>query len=353
VADKITNFEDYIKRSDSVNTEKEPRDSAGAPAGTGTVKNGDTGFIESIEIVDPYNFFTEEEREEYFRERQKAEQQAEQEVSIPEAEEAKAPGSGKTAADKPVDMPRDKGTIAEREPEDENTGLIRKHHIPREQRGWDARDDYEPAPRKEEAVSDKAAGRDAHSDKAAGAAPVQEQPQKPYKGDYNEEYDEPYDEESDEEYDEEYDDVDEDYDEDGEPYEEEDEESEGKDLMLVVVRFASILTGIVILAAIAFGAYKFLAPKFRPDPDEEPAEEVQVALPEGYEETGDMVTVTAASLNLRTVPSSDSDSTIVTSVTKGTTIKRIAQSSETTWAIVEYEGQQLYASSKYLEAVSQ
>ncbi len=123
--------------------------------------------------------------------------------------------------------------------------------------------------------------------------------------------------------------------------------------MLVVVRFASILTGIVILAAIAFGAYKFLAPKFRPDPDEEPAEEVQVALPEGYEETGDMVTVTAASLNLRTVPSSDSDSTIVTSVTKGTTIKRIAQSSETTWAIVEYEGQQLYASSKYLEAVSQ
>ena len=89
MADKITNFEDYIKRSDSVNTEKEPRDSAGTPAGTGTVKNGDTGFIESIEIVDPYNFFTEEEREEYFRERQKAEQtSSDAPIVVEQSEEA-------------------------------------------------------------------------------------------------------------------------------------------------------------------------------------------------------------------------------------------------------------------------
>lgn len=282
VADKITNFEDYIKRSDSVNTDKKTdietvKETDKEAAGT-TVKNGDTGLIESIEIVDPYNFFTEEEREEYFRERQKAEQQEPEGNAVQEPDEI---------------------------------------------------------PVKEEKATDKSAGREANSD--IGEVFVE---------DNDEEYDEEYD-------DDDYDDAEEDYDEDGEPYDEEDEESEGKDLMLVVVRFASILTGIVILAAIVFGAYRFLAPRFRQDPDEEPIQEVQVALPEGFEETGDMVTVTAVSLNLRTVPNSESDATIVTSVARGTTLKRIAQSSETTWAIVEYEGQQLYASSKYLEAVSQ
>lgn len=224
MADKITNFEDYKKRGNSDDID--------------------------IEIVDPYNFFTEEEREEYFRERQKQEQ-LQQEKEKEEHED--------------------------------------------------------PLP-----------------------------PQKHQQEDYPR--------------DEDYDDGDEDYEEDDEDYDEEDEEGEGKDLMLIVVRFASILTGIVILAALAFGAYKFIGPKLRPDPDEEPAEEVVVALPEGYQETNDMVTVTAVSLNLRTVPSSESDATIVTAVPKGTSLKRIAQSSVDTWAIVEYEGQQLYASSKYLAA---
>jgi uncharacterized protein YgiM (DUF1202 family) len=234
VADKITNFEDYKKRGNSDDID--------------------------IEIVDPYNFFTEEEREEYFRERQKQEQ-------------------------------------LQQEKEKEESRPAKEEH-------------EEPLP-----------------------------PQKHQQEDYPR--------------DEDYDDGDEDYEEDDEDYDEEDEEGEegeGKDLMLIVVRFASILTGIVILAALAFGAYKFIGPKLRPDPDEEPAEEVVVALPEGYQETNDMVTVTAVSLNLRTVPSSESDATIVTAVPKGTSLKRIAQSSTDTWAIVEYEGQQLYASSKYLAA---
>lgn len=234
MADKITNFEDYKKRGNSDDID--------------------------IEIVDPYNFFTEEEREEYFRERQKQEQ-------------------------------------LQQEKEKEESRPAKEEH-------------EEPLP-----------------------------PQKHQQEDYPR--------------DEDYDDGDEDYEEDDEDYDEEDEEGEegeGKDLMLIVVRFASILTGIVILAALAFGAYKFIGPKLRPDPDEEPAEEVVVALPEGYQETNDMVTVTAVSLNLRTVPSSESDATIVTAVPKGTSLKRIAQSSVDTWAIVEYEGQQLYASSKYLAA---
>lgn len=231
MADKITNFEDYKKRGNSDDID--------------------------IEIVDPYNFFTEEEREEYFRERQKQEQLQQEKVK-------------------------------------EESQPVKEEH-------------EEPLP-----------------------------PQKHQQEDYPR--------------DEDYDDGDEDYEEDDEDYDEEDEEGEGKDLMLIVVRFASILTGIVILAALAFGAYKFIGPKLRPDPDEEPAEEVVVALPEGYQETNDMVTVTAVSLNLRTVPSSESAATIVTAVPKGTSLKRIAQSSTDTWAIVEYEGQQLYASSKYLAA---
>ncbi len=231
MADKITNFEDYKKRGNSDDID--------------------------IEIVDPYNFFTEEEREEYFRERQKQEQ-------------------------------------LQQEKEKEESQPVKEEY-------------EEPLP-----------------------------PQKHQQEDYP--------------LDEDYDDGDEDYEEDDEDYDEEDEEGEGKDLMLIVVRFASILTGIVILAALAFGAYKFIGPKLRPDPDEEPAEEVVVALPEVYQETNDMVTVTAVSLNLRTVPSSESDATIVTAVPKGTSLKRIAQSSVDTWAIVEYEGQQLYASSKYLAA---
>ena len=147
MADKITNFEDYKKRGNSDDID--------------------------IEIVDPYNFFTEEEREEYFRERQKQEQ-------------------------------------LQQENEKE-----------------------EPRPAKEE-----------HEEPLP--------PQKHQQEDYPR--------------DEDYDDGDEDYEEDDEDYDEEDEEDEegeGKDLMLIVVRFASILTGIVILAALAFGAYKFNRPKLR------------------------------------------------------------------------------------------
>lgn len=334
MADKITNFEDYKKRG-VVNENPEPVRpgvKAGNTGVTGTsagsaVDGGDTAVIESIEIVDPYNFFTEEEREAYFRERQKAEQK--ETAPVPEKKPDAEPGK---PADKPAEEPakepvkkpvkeaaKESVTAPEKEPVREETGPIRKHHIPRHPVQETEEEDIEEV-MPEDAGDDAGYDNEVYEDR-----------------EYEEEYEEDYDEE----------DYDEDYDEDEES--EEDEASDGPDLMLVVVRFASILTGIVIIAAIAFGAYKYIAPKFRPDPDEEPAAEVQVALPDGYEEKNDMVTVTALSLNLRTVPSSESDSTIVTSVSKGTTLKRIAQSRETTWAIVEYEGQQLYASSKYLE----
>ncbi len=190
----------------------------------------------------------------------------------------------------------------------------------------------------DEYLSDSAEEKDAPKNKR----------EKSRKDDYNEknEREEEYD--SDEEYDEEdY----EDYVEEQEDYEEdyEDEEPEEKYLMLVVVRIASIITGIIILFFVGVILKDKVFDKLlRPDPDEAPAQEVELALPEGYTPMGDTVVVTADSLNLRTVPSAESKSTVVASVTKGTQLKRIAQDTNGSWAIVELDGQQYYASSKYL-----
>ena len=82
------------------------------------------------------------------------------------------------------------------------------------------------------------------------------------------------------------------------------------------------------------------------DPDEETV--VVSAIPAGFTEKNDTVTVTAENLNLRSSPSSESKDTIVTAVSKGTQLKRVAVSSDGSWALVEYEGNQLYASMKYL-----
>ncbi|WP_029231352.1 SH3 domain-containing protein [Butyrivibrio sp. VCB2006] len=79
MADKITNFEDYKKK--------------------GNVE--DTTDID-IQIVDPYNFFNEEEREEYFQERQKEiareNEAAKQSESKPELEQRPEP-------ERPMDEP--------------------------------------------------------------------------------------------------------------------------------------------------------------------------------------------------------------------------------------------------------
>ena len=142
--------------------------------------------------------------------------------------------------------------------------------------------------------------------------------------------------------------ADEDY-EDEDAYDEADDEpEEGSSFPIeLFIRISSIITGIVILAFLAIvGKVKIYDRYFAKDPDE-----IQVeapALPAGYTEKNDTVKVTAKSLNLRTVASSESDSTIVTAVPEGTELKRIAVSEDDKWALVEYNGTWVYASMKYL-----
>lgn len=215
MADKITNFEDYKKK--------------------GNVE--DTTDID-IQIEDPYNFFNEQEREEYFQERQK-----------------------------------------ELSKEKENTAPEHK-------------------------------------------------PVRPVDEDYDEEPDDEYDEDDNEDS-------------------EDDAEDEGGFPIELLIRISSIITGILILAFLAIVAkVKIYDKYFAPDPDE--VQTVQVALPAGYTDKNDTVVVTAEKLNLRTVDNSQSDSTIVTSVPKGTELNRVAVNSDGTWALVDYNGQRVYASMKYL-----
>ena len=214
MADKITNFSDYKKREPEKKEE---------------VKKdlSETTEINNIEIVDPYNFFNAEEREEYFKERQK------ESLEDPE-------------------------------------------------------DDY-----------------------------VEE--------DYEDEYDE-----------EDYEDAEED---------EEDEERGGITPELLV-RIASIITGVFILVMIAFAVKVKVFDKYLNDPDEQQTE--VTALPTGFVDKNDTVTVSgASSLNLRSGPSTDSAK--IGTVDEGTQLKRIAVAEDGSWALVEYEGQQVYASMKYLK----
>ena len=202
MADKITNFEDYKKKGNEEDID--------------------------IQIEDPYNFFNEQEREEYFRERQKE---------------------------------------IQHNPSDDE-------------------------PREDEPVTDEDA-----------------------------------------------------YDED-EEYEEEDTADNSFPIEFFI-RISSIITGIVILAFLAIVVkVKVFDRYFAKDPDEIQTE--APALPAGYTEKNDTVKVTAKSLNLRTVASSESDATIVTAVPEGTELKRIAVSEDGKWALVEYNGTWVYASMKYL-----
>ncbi len=147
-------------------------------------------------------------------------------------------------------------------------------------------------------------------------------------------------------YDKEYED--ENYDEEDEDYDEEEPEEEKSGFPIeFFIRVSSIITGIIILVFLAIVAkVKLYDRYFAKDPDE--MQTVVAALPAGFVEKNDTVTVTAQSLNLRTVASSESDATVVTSVDKGTVLKRIAVNEDGTWALVEYNGAQVYASMKYL-----
>ena len=151
----------------------------------------------------------------------------------------------------------------------------------------------------------------------------------------------PEDEYDEEDYEEEYDEEDyEDDEEDGE------DEERGGITPELLVRIASIITGVFILAMIAFAVKVKVIDKYLNDPDEQQTE--VTALPSGFVEKNDMVTVTgASSLNLRSGPSTDSAK--VGTVDEGTQLKRIAVAEDGSWALVEYEGQQVYASMKYLK----
>ncbi len=138
----------------------------------------------------------------------------------------------------------------------------------------------------------------------------------------------------------------EDYDED---YDEEDYDEEDSGVnMDLVVRIASIITGIMILIFIAFAVkVKVIDKMFPKDQDEVETVVTALALPEGFIEKNDTVMVTGAQLlNLRSGP--DTSSTPVGLLPEGAEVKRIAVNKEGTWALVEVDGQQYYASMKYL-----
>ncbi len=239
MADKITNFEDYKKREVGSDTDVD------------------------IQIEDPYNFFNQEEREEYFRERQKELN----EKTVPE----------KKAEDIPHERPHEEPNA--------------RNHAKRPDRNASEKEPKDYDRQRED----------------------------------SEDYDD-YREES------------------------EDEESEGRFPMELFVRVSSIITGVIILAFIAMILkVKVFDRYFIPNPDEEETVATVVALPTGYTEKDDTVVVTAQMLNLRTVDSSESDSTVITSVPKGTELKRVAVNSEGTWALIDYNGSRVYASMKYLE----
>lgn len=223
MANKITNFEDYKKKGNDEDID--------------------------IQIEDPYNFFNEQEREEYFRERQK--------------EMQNTPSDDQHGEDDPVT------DTVEKEPKYRSDDGDSKDY---ELNDYDADEDYE---------------------------------------------------------------------------DEDDEEEKSSFPIELFIRISSIITGIVILAFLAIvGKVKIYDRYFAKDPDEIQTE--APALPAGYTEKNDTVKVTAKSLNLRTVASSESDSTIVTAVPEGTELKRIAVSEDDKWALVEYNGTWVYASMKYL-----
>ena len=215
----------------------------------------------NIEIEDPYQFLSAEEREEYILQRRKEQ--------------------GESAPNAPV-----------RDPEEDRPRPEERRTRPSEPRRRPPREQYEP--------------------------------------------------ENDQDYDEEYD-GDEEY------YEEEDDDGDAS--MKLVVRIASIITGVVILVFIAMLLKVKVYDRYlAPDPDEAPAASVAVAIPAGFVEKNDTVVVTGAStLNIRSVPSSASSETVVGMVPEGDELKRIAVSEDGSWALVEVDGQQVYASMKYLK----
>ncbi|MBQ9590846.1 MAG: SH3 domain-containing protein [Butyrivibrio sp.] len=274
MADKITNFEDYKKRGNGEDID--------------------------IEIEDPYDFFNEQEREEYFKERQKEQSENRQHQTEVEKEQLE--------------------------------GILRKGDEEKPEGRQRRKDPEELEGRQRRKDAEKPESRQYRTDTEKNNPDIRCHRAKNEKKDFYDDCDD------NEDIDEEYEDYEEDY---------EEEEEKGGFPIELFVRISSIISGIIILSCIAIVVkVKIFDKYFALDPDEETV--VVSAIPAGFTEKNDTVTVTAENLNLRSSPSSESKDTIVTAVSKGTQLKRVAVSSDGSWALVEYEGNQLYASMKYL-----
>ncbi len=127
------------------------------------------------------------------------------------------------------------------------------------------------------------------------------------------------------------------------------DDEENEFLPLLIVRISSIITGIVILVLIGMILKNKVYDKyFVPDPDEETTTETVVGELAGYTKTGDKI-VTTADLNLRNTPSTASDDFIVVQVPQGTVLDRVAVSDDGEWAQIQYEGQLLFCVMKYAQ----
>ncbi len=128
----------------------------------------------------------------------------------------------------------------------------------------------------------------------------------------------------------------------------EDEGREDKINPYLLVRIASVVTGIVVLVFIGMlFKVKIYDVYLKPDPDEI-STSTSVGEIEGYTYTNDTVTTTTT-LNLRNTPSTASDEFIFVQVPEGTVLERVAVSDDGTWAQVKYDNNVLYCVMKYLK----
>jgi hypothetical protein len=379
VADKITRFEDYVnkegrqdhagphregesdsfgKRADGQAEESanvEGRHDAAPQKSPEKPEQGLTQEILSIEIEDPVQFFTEEERQEYYAQMRRKETEdrikrrtEEERAAIRrEQEKERSESAGESAGGENrrhelTGSRRDAaGSSSKRSESDESA---RKPESKRKT-GDGRKDDDSPARKQEskrrtgdDSKGDNSPAREAGQDRERRSKDDRRDSERAPEDKRRRPDPRAYDEYRDNEYDEGFDD---------DEYIDDDETS-GVNMDLVV-RIASVITGILILAFIGIAVkVKVFDRYFTPDPDE--TETVVVSLPAGYTAQDDTVVVSgASSLNLRTVPSTGSDEYIAMAVDEGTELKRIAVSEDGKWALVEYNGQQLYVSMKYLK----
>ncbi len=269
MADNIRNFNDYKNKNISGKIPEETE-----------IKPGDlTEEIRSIEIQDPLDFLSDNERAEYYRTQHESMDRERESISR-ESE----------------DFYFDEDAEAEKQPSYREERPVRREKKAAAKEEKPVRKEKAPARKKEEPVRKRSAKK---------ARP----------------------EVTEEDW----------FDEDGEegvnPY--------------VIVRIASVITGIFILIILGMlFKVKIYDNYLKPDPDEITGE-VSTGQIAGYTLTNDKVTTTA-DLNLRNTPSTASDDFIVLKVPTGTVLDRIAVSEDGTWAQIEYDNKVLYCVMKYL-----